>query len=138
MKKFLLALLSLAAALPAQETLRVDLSGDWRAICRSDPAFAAGGNPCHETASAPTIKNSTLFEFKHSINSFKSRLSGICSRSFADFEEHLDSLPRGQLREEDGIGLIRRFEAVEYPDYLLHRLILRDESLRMNHLGRIA
>jgi hypothetical protein len=55
-----------------------------------------------------------LFELKHSTNSFKSRLSGIFSGSFADFEEDLDSLAGGQLREEDGIGGIRRFEAVEY------------------------
>jgi hypothetical protein len=48
--------------------------------------------PCQETASAPTIKNSTLFERKHAINSRESFVSGIQETPLLDPEKDLNSL----------------------------------------------
>jgi hypothetical protein len=52
-------------ALPWLGRIRKSISAEYR------------GNPCYETASAPTTRYSNLFEFKHSINSRISLLSGI-------------------------------------------------------------
>lgn len=83
------------------------------------------GNPCHETASAPTTRYSTSFEFKHSINSRKSLLKGIGVGSFPQFEEYAGSLLRGHLSAGKGIGGIGLLEAGENTDCFLHNLILR-------------
>ena len=50
------------------------------------------GKPCHETARAPTIKNSTLFESKHATNSRESFASGIAESSLLDGEKDFNSL----------------------------------------------
>jgi len=73
---------------------------------------------------APTIRYSALFEFKHPTNSFKSRLSGIVSRSFPNFEENIDSLARGQPRTKESIRVVGVIKAVEDLDDLLHASIL--------------
>jgi hypothetical protein len=82
------------------------------------------GNPCQETANAPTTTYSALFEFKHSINSRKSLLKGIRVGSFAEFAENVHSLLRAHLRAGQRIRRVGFFETVEYPNYLLHELIL--------------
>src|SRR5580658_9434254 len=83
------------------------------------------GNPCHETASAPTTRYSTSFEFKHSINSRKSLLKGIGVGSLSQFEEYAGPLLRGHLSAGKGIGGIGFIECVENAGYFLHNLILR-------------
>jgi hypothetical protein len=83
------------------------------------------GNPCHETASAPTTRYSASFEFKHSINSRKSLLKGIGVGSLSQFEEYADPLLRGHLSAGKGIGGIGLLKAGENADYFLHDLILR-------------
>ncbi len=82
------------------------------------------GNPCHETAKAPTIRYSALFEFKHSINSRKSLLKGIRIRSLPQFAKNVHTLLRGHLRACHGIGCIGLFKTVEDTGCLLHRLNL--------------
>ena len=79
------------------------------------------GNPCQQTASAPTIRHSTLFEFKHSINSLKSLLRGIWERPFPDCEEYLDALLRTHMAPRIPI---RFLEAIENTDDPLHACIL--------------
>ena len=83
------------------------------------------GNPCHETASAPTTRYSTSFEFKHSIDSRKSLLKGIGVGSLSQFKEYADPLLRGHLSAGKRIGGIGLFKAGENADYFLHDLILR-------------
>jgi hypothetical protein len=61
-----------------------------------------------------------LFEFKHPTNSFKSRLSGIFSCSFADFEEHIDPLLGRQPGAKEGVRLVGFLKALENPDYTFH------------------
>ena len=78
------------------------------------------GNPCHETARAPTIRYSAPLEFKHSTNSLKSRLIGIGSRSFPNFEKNFDSAGRGELGAKEGIGIVGFRKAVENPDDVFH------------------
>ena len=79
---------------------------------------------CQETASAPTIKYSTVFEFKHSINSRKSSLKDIAVGSLAKFEENSDSLLGAHRRPGRSIGRVRFLEALEDANNLLHRLII--------------
>src|SRR5580658_10964637 len=78
------------------------------------------GNPCHETASAPTTRYSTLFEFKHSINSRKSLLKGIGVGSLAKFEENVGPLLGGHLISAPRVGGIGFLEATEDADHFLH------------------
>ena len=85
---------------------------------------ARGGNPCHETASAPATRYSTSFEFKHSINSRKSLLKGIGVGSLPQFEEYRGPLLRGHLGAGKSIGGVGFLKAVENADYFLHNLIL--------------
>jgi len=80
------------------------------------------GNPCHETASAPTTRYSTSFEFKHSINSRKPLLKGIGVSSLSQFEEHLGPLLRSHLRTGKGVGRIGFFKGVKNTHHSLHRL----------------
>jgi hypothetical protein len=61
-----------------------------------------------------------LFEFKHSTNSLKSRLIGIVSRSFPNFEKNIDSAGRGELGAKEGIRLVGFLKAVENPDNVFH------------------
>lgn len=83
------------------------------------------GNPCHETASAPTTRYSTLFEFKHSINSRKSLLKGIGVGSLSQFEEYIGSLLGGHLSARLCIGDVGFLKGVENADDFLHGPILR-------------
>ena len=80
------------------------------------------GNPCQETARAPTIMYSTWFAFKHSTNSRKSLVSGIGTRPFLDCEEYVHSLLRGHLASGESIRSIGLFKAVEYANGLFHTL----------------
>jgi hypothetical protein len=61
-----------------------------------------------------------LFEFKHSTNSFKSRLSGIVSRSFPNLEEDIDSLAWCQPGTKKSVRVVGFLKAVEDSDDLLH------------------
>jgi hypothetical protein len=61
-----------------------------------------------------------LFEFEHSTNSLKSRLSGIFSCFFADFEEHVDPLLGRQPGAKEGVRLVGFLKALENPDYTFH------------------
>lgn len=83
------------------------------------------GNPCHDKASAPTIRYSTSFEFKHSINSRKPLLKGIGVSSLSQLEENVDPLLRSHLPAGQGVGRISFFEAVKNTGHFLHSLILR-------------
>ncbi len=83
------------------------------------------GNPCHETASAPTTRYSTSFEFKHSINSRKSLLKGIGVGALSQFEEYAGPPLRGHFSTGKRIRSIGFLKAVENADYFLHNLILR-------------
>ena len=74
--------------------------------------------------SAPTIKYSTSFEFKHSINSRKSLLKGIGVGSLSQFEEYASPLLRAHLTAGNGVGGVGFLEAVEDANYFLHNLIL--------------
>ena len=59
------------------------------------------------------MRKSTLFEFKHSTNSRKSRLSGIRRTPLLDREEDFDALFRSHfaaLLRIDCVGLSMRFE----------------------------
>jgi hypothetical protein len=85
-------------------------------------------NPCHETASAPTTRYSTSFEFKHSINSRKSLLKRIGVGPLSQFEEYADPLLRSHLRAGNGIGAIGFLKGIENADYFLHDPILRESS----------
>ena len=85
------------------------------------------GNPCQETARAPTIMYSTLFysirfAFKHSTNSRKSFVSGIRTRPFFDCEEYVDALLWSHLASGQSIRRIGLFKAVEYANGLVHTL----------------
>ena len=90
------------------------------------------GNPCQETASAPTTRYSTSFEFKHSINSRKSLPKGIGVGSLSQFKEYAGPLLRGHLSAGEGIGGIGLFEAGENADYFLHGLILVGSSIMVS------
>ena len=83
------------------------------------------GNPCHETASAPTTRYSTPFEFKHSINSRKSLFRGIGVGSLSQFKKYAGPLLRVHLSAGKGIGGIGLFKTGENTDYFLHQPILR-------------
>src|ERR1035438_5996410 len=97
----------------------------WVGRIRKSISAEYRGYPCHETASAPTIRYSTSFEFKHSINSRKSLLKGIGAGSFPQFEEDTGALLRGHLSAGEGVGGIGFVEAGENTGYFLHVLILR-------------
>jgi hypothetical protein len=104
-----------------QDALRVGVAGANQEI----DIRGVAGNPCHETASAPTTRYSTSFEFKHSINSRKSLLKGIGVGSLSQFEEYAGPLLRGHLSAGKGIGGIGFLKGVENADYFLHSPILR-------------
>src|SRR6516164_1986742 len=85
----------------------------WLGRTRKSISAEYRGNPCHETASAPTTRYSTSFEVKHSINSRKSLLKGIGVGSLSQFEEDGDALLRGHLSAGEcvcGIGLLKAGE----------------------------
>jgi hypothetical protein len=75
-----------------------------------------------------------LLEFKHSTNSFKSRLSGIVSRSFPNFEENIDSLAWGQPGTKEGIRVVGFLKTVEDSDDLLHLIHLTARSTSSSYL----
>src|ERR1700741_2604763 len=85
----------------------------WLARIRKSTSAEYRGNPCHETASAPTTRYSTSFEFKHSINSRKSLLKGIGVVSLSQFEEYAAPLLRAHLSAGKGIGGVGFFKALE-------------------------
>jgi hypothetical protein len=86
------------------------------------------GNPCHETASAPTIRYSTLFEFKHSINSLKSLLKDIGMGSLSKFAEDIDPLLGAHPGAGKRIRGVCLFKARENPNGFLHSLISLTKS----------
>ena len=97
----------------------------WLGQIRKSISAEYRGNPCHETASAPTTRYSTSFEFKHSTNSRKSLLNGIGVGSLSQFEEYAGPLLRGHLsagKRVRGIGFLK---GIENADYFLHNPILR-------------
>jgi len=96
----------------------------WLGRIRKSISAEYRGNPCHETASAPTIRYSTSFEFKHSINSRKSLLRGIGVGSLPQLEECINPLLRGHLSAATGIGKVGFFKGVEDADHFLHGPIL--------------
>jgi hypothetical protein len=63
---------------------------------------------------------SALFEFKHSTNSFKSRLIGIVSRSFPNFEKNIDQAAGAQAGAKEGIRLVGFLKAVKDSDDKFH------------------
>ena len=79
------------------------------------------GNPYQETASAPTIRYSTLREFKHSTNSRKSGLSGIGSTPLLNCEEDVDPLLRRQIPTRQNVRRIGLRKGFEDGCYFLHR-----------------
>ncbi len=78
------------------------------------------GKPCQESASAPTIKNSTVFECKYPINSRESFVSGIPETPLLDREKHLNSLFGRHGLPFANAGLVGFFEALEDANDLLH------------------
>jgi len=62
------------------------------------------------------MRYSAPFEFKDPTNSLKSRLIGIVSRSFPNFEKNIDSAARSELGTKKGICLVGLLKAVENPD----------------------
>lgn len=103
---------STRAAFPALARTKKSMSAEYR------------GYPCQETASAPTTKYSTPFEFKHSTNSRKSLLSGIGVGSLPDREKDLDPFLRAHFVSRKGVRCVRFFKAVKDADNFLHALIL--------------
>ena len=69
---------------------------------------------------APTIRYSTLFEFKHSMNSRKSLFKGIGISSFAESKEDVNSLLGTHLSTGFCIRGIRCLKAFEDPNLFLH------------------
>src|SRR5580692_8812632 len=82
------------------------------------------GNPCQETAKAPTTRYSTLFEFKHSTNSRKSLLKGIGVGSLAKFEENVDPFLRAHSGPGKCVLCVRVLEAVKDANDFLHCFIM--------------
>jgi hypothetical protein len=78
------------------------------------------GNPCHDTARAPTIRNSTSFARKHSTNSRKSFVRGIAVGPLLESEKDFHSLFGGHLPTTAIVGFLSFFEASEDADDLLH------------------
>ena len=66
------------------------------------------------------MRYSAPLEFKHSTNSLKSRLIGIVSRSFPNFEKNVDSAARSELGAKEGIRFVGFLKAVENPDNPFH------------------
>jgi hypothetical protein len=87
----------------------------WLGRIRRSTSPEYRGNPCHDTASAPTTRYSTSFEFKHSINSRKSLLKGI-GGSLPQFEENIDPLLRSHLSAGKRIGGFALFKGGEDTD----------------------
>lgn len=96
------------------------------------------GNPCQETASAPTTRYSTSFEFKHSINSRKSLLKGIGVGSLSQGKKDGGPLLRGHCSAGRRVGGIGFLKTAEDTDHVLHTLILRSfsSSWRESHMDK--
>jgi hypothetical protein len=83
------------------------------------------GKSVPHTASAPTTRYSTSFEFNHSINSRKSLLTGIGVGSLSQFKEDGGALLRGHLSAGKGVGGVSLLKAGENAHYSLHSHIVR-------------
>jgi hypothetical protein len=103
------------AALSCVGRIRKSMSAEYR------------GKPYQETAKAPTTRYSTLFGFKHSINSRKSLLKGIRVGSLLKFEKDIDPLLRSHRRAGACVGVISIFQTGEHANYFLHNF---NSSLR--------
>src|SRR5579863_8790656 len=88
------------------------------------------GYPCQETASAPTTRYSTLFEFKHSTNSRKSLLNGIGVGSLAKLEKNVDPFLRAHSGPGTCVLRVRLGEAVKDANDSLHRSYSTPKALR--------
>ena len=78
------------------------------------------GKPYQDTARAPTIRNSTLFERKHSTNSRESFVSGIAESPLLDREKDFNSLFRCHGLPLANVGFVGFVEAAENANDLLH------------------
>jgi len=112
-----------------QQAFRIGVAGAYKEIdIGGVPGISMPG-----TASAPTTRYSTPFEFKHSINSRKSLLKGIGVGSFAKVEENVGPFLRGHSGTGKGVRCVRFFEAVKDANDSLHRsnvLCYADEPAR--------
>lgn len=96
------------SALPLVGRMKKSISAEYR------------GKPCQETASAPTTKNSTLFECKHSTNSRESLFSGIYDSPLLQLKENLYAFFRRHGLPFPTGSFIRFFQAPEDTNDLFH------------------
>ena len=86
------------------------------------------GKPCQETARAPTTRNSTLFERKHSINSRESFVSGISEIPLLEPQKDLNSLLGRHGLSLANVSLVGLVEALENANDLLHTFYFTSKS----------